>query len=281
MRAHSLFAAISAILIVFAASAQTPPPPARPAPPRVRPSAYPDRPPADPAALERGKALYGVHCTFCHGADARGGSGGINLIRAEAVLSDKDGEIIGPILREGREGMPKFNLTPTQVSDIAAFIHNFKVSGYDQSRMTPPTIVVGNAKAGEAYFQKTCAGCHSLTGDLKAIGARIPDAKLLQQTWLIPGSGGGRGGAPPPVRVRPATVTVTTPDGRKAQGRLNRIDDFFVTLTDSEGAQRTFTRDGDVPKVELHDSLKPHRELLRTYRDEDIHDLTAFLVTVK
>lgn len=281
VRATPIPVITAAILTAASLCAQAPQPAARPA--RVRPSAYPERAPADPAVVERGKALYSVHCGFCHGADARGGSGGINLIRAEAVLSDKDGEVIGPVLRQGREGMPKFDLTPAQVSDVAAFIHSFKVSGYDQSRMTPTTIVVGNARKGEAFFQKTCSGCHSLTGDLKGIGARMPDAKMLQQTWLMPGSGGGRFGEGGGVRVRvpPATVTVMLADGRKAQGVLNRIDDFFVTLTDSEGFQRTFSRNGDVPKVELHDPLKPHRELLRTYQDDDIHDLTAFLVNVK
>jgi cytochrome c oxidase cbb3-type subunit 3 len=64
-------------------------------------------------------------------------------------------------------------------------------------------------------------------------------------------------------------------------GRLIRIDDFFVTLADAEGGQRTFRRDGDSPKVELHDPLKPHKDLLPKYTDTDIHNLTAFLVTVK
>ncbi len=110
--------------------------PSTPSPPS--PPAFPERPPADPASLERGKAVYGVHCTFCHGVDARGGSGGPNLIRTSLVLNDRNGELIGPVIREGREGMPKFDLNPTQISDIAAFIHNFKVGGYDISRNPPP-----------------------------------------------------------------------------------------------------------------------------------------------
>ena len=56
---------------------------------------------------------------------------------------------------------------------------------------------------------------------------------------------------------------------------------FLVTLTDNEGNSRSFTRNGDTPKVEVHDPLQPHRELLPKYTDKDIHDLTAFLVTVK
>jgi hypothetical protein len=96
----------------------------------------------------------------------------------------------------------------------------------------------------------------------------------------MPG-GGGRGRGATPSNVPPTTVTVTTSKGEKAEGRLVRIDDFIVTLADSEGAQRTFRRDGDQPKVEVHDPLKPHKDLLPIYTDKDIHNLTAYLVTVK
>ena len=267
-----------------AAVAQTPP--ARPAAPR-RPAAYPERPPADPVVLDRGKALYGIHCNFCHGSDARGGEGGPNLLRSELVLRDDKGESIGPVVKNGKGEMPALKLNDAQISDVATFIHSFKVGGYDISRMTPPSIVTGDATAGEAYFQKTCTGCHSVTGNLKGIGGRITDAKQLQQHWLMPGSagrggfGGGGGPASPALRASPTTVTVTMANGEKSEGRLTRIDDFFVTLTDSEGTQRTFTRDGEKPKVEVNDPVKPHRELLGKYTDKEIHDVTAYLVTVK
>jgi mono/diheme cytochrome c family protein len=254
---------------------QTPTAPAPAAPVRQRPPAFPERPPADPVSVDRGKAVYGVHCTFCHGADARGGSGGPNLIRAQLVLNDKNGELIGPVIREGREGMPKFDLTPTQISDIANFIHSFKVGGYDVSRMTPPTIVTGDPKAGEAYFAKTCNGCHSVTGNLKGISTKVNDPKRLQQTWLMPG--GGRGG---PATGTPVTVTVTT-GSSKVTGRLLRIDDFLVSLVEEDGTPRSFTREGETPKVELIDPLAGHRKLLASYTDKDIHDLTAYLVTIK
>ena len=268
-------------LLLSALSAQPPVPGAKPvAPVKARPSAFPERPPADPAAIERGKAVYSVNCQFCHGPDARGGSGGTNLIRAELVLNDQKGELIASVVRNGREGMPKFDLPQNQISDIADFIHSFRVGGYDASRMTPPTIVVGDAKAGEAYFKQACASCHSVTGDLQGIGARIREPKTLQQTWLMPGTGRGGFGPPAPSR-NPTTVTVTLPDGKKHEGRLNRIDDFFVTLTDAEGAQRTFARNNEVPKVEVKDPLQPHKDLLAKYRDKDIHDVTAYLVTVK
>lgn len=241
---------------------------------------YPVRPPGDPAAIERGKALYGVNCQFCHGADTRGGDGGPSLLRSSVVLADQNGELMAPIIRSGRPGMPKFTLTDTQISDIATFAHSFKAAGYDESRQKPPSIVVGDAKAGEAFFTAKCGACHSPTGDLRGLATKIADPRLLQQTWLMPGSGAGRG-APPPVPVPPTTVTVTLASGEKVSGRLDRIDDFTVALTTADGARRSFRTEGDSPKVEVHDPLQPHRDLLRSYSDSDIHNVTAFLVTLK
>ena len=125
--------------------------------------------------VERGKALYGVNCNFCHGSDARGGEGGPNLLRSELVLNDQNGEWHCRAWFRTDAGTKACRRFPdqAQVSDIAAFIHSFRVGGYDVSRMTPPSILVGDAKAGEAYFKAKCASCHSVTGDLKGIGAKI------------------------------------------------------------------------------------------------------------
>jgi cytochrome c oxidase cbb3-type subunit III len=247
-------------------------------------NAYPQHAPGDPAAIDRGKAIYGVQCAFCHGSDARGGEGGPNLLRSELMLNDQKGELMAPVVQNGRvdAGMPKFPLTNAQIEDIAAFVHSFRVGGYDISRNRPPTILVGDAKAGQGYFQSKCASCHSVTGDLKGIGARFEDPKLLQNFFLIPGGGrGGRGGGGAPSNIPPTTVTVTYAGGQKLEGTLNRVDDFIVTLTQADGTQRTVRRDGETPKVEIHDPLKPHKDLLPVYTDKNIHDLTAYLVTVK
>ncbi|HXE65100.1 MAG TPA: c-type cytochrome [Bryobacteraceae bacterium] len=238
------------------------------------------RPPSDAAQVERGKALYGVRCTFCHGADARGGEGGPNLVRSGLVLNDINGESIAPVIQNGRPdaGMPKFDLTPTQISDIAGFLHTFKAAGRDPARNTPPNVLVGDAKAGQAYFKARCAACHSVTGDLKGLVLKIPDPKTLQQTWLMPGA--GRAGSTV-IAVSPKTVTVTVSATQKFEGRLERIDDFTVTLVENDGTSRTFMRDGSSPAVEVHDPLRPHKDLLPVYTDKDIHDVTAYLTSVK
>src|SRR5262245_829563 len=246
------------------------------------PPAYPLRNPVDPAILERGKSLYETHCAFCHGADARGGNGGgPNLLRSQLVLSDQKGELIGEVVRNGRPGtaMLPVALSPAQISDVADYIHSFRVGGYDVSRNLPATIVVGNAQAGQKAFQTRCAACHSATGDLKGLATRIADVQQLQNMWLMPSTGGGRGAAAS--NVRPTTVTVTLASGQRVEGRLVRIDDFVVTLVAPDGMPRSFGRNGVEPKVEINDPLKPHRELLPKYTDVEIHDITAYLVTLK
>ena len=250
--------------------------------------AYPSRPPGDPAAIARGQALYDTNCSFCHGEDARGGAqGGPNLIRSDVSMRDQNGELLAPIVQNGRPdaGMPKFTLSSADVADIAAFLHSFGINSRDPARKRPPSIVVGDAKSGEAYFQAKCSSCHSATGDLKGIATRIGDPRTLQQTWLMPVVYGARGGfgqgAPAAINVPPVTVTVTLASGAKVDGKLGRIDDFLVTLTEADGTARSFRREGDTPKVELHDPIEPHRNLLRVYSDKDIHDVTAYLVTLK
>src|ERR1043165_6041856 len=80
---------------------------------------YPDRPAGDPAQVDRGKRLYQVNCQFCHGADIRGGDGGPSLLRSGVVLDDKNGELMAPIIQNGRPdaGMPKFSFTKEQVAE--------------------------------------------------------------------------------------------------------------------------------------------------------------------
>src|SRR5499427_1130022 len=130
-------------------------------------AAFPKRPPADPAVLERGKAIYSVNCQFCHGADTRGGDSGPSLLRSQLVQDDRTGELIGDVVSNGRPPrMPKFDFTPAQVSDIAAFLHSFTINSRDPARVRPETIVTGDPAAGEAFFKSQCASCHSVTGDL-------------------------------------------------------------------------------------------------------------------
>jgi cytochrome c oxidase cbb3-type subunit 3 len=101
----------------------------------------------------------------------------------------------------------------------------------------------------------------------------------VQNTWVAGGSRGGRGGPAP--GARSATVVATLPSGERLEGRLVRIDDFLVTVALADGTSRTIRREGDAVKVQVTDPLKAHRELLAVYTDKDMHDVTAYLVTLK
>ena len=242
------------------------------------------RPPGDPEAVARGQALYGINCRACHGADLRGGDlGGPNLLRSQLVLRDEAGELMGPVIRDGQSGpggsyMPPQPLSDEDVRAVVTYVHD--VLGAASRQGGPPPgeeieldILVGDAAAGRAWFAERCAACHSPTGDLQGIATRIPEPKELQNTWV---RGGRRGGERPPV-----TVAVTLASGERVAGRLERLNDFLVVLTDEDGRHRSFGREGGVPRVEIDDPMAAHRELLQVYRDADIHDVTAYLVTLK
>ena len=248
------------------------------------------RPPFDQAQVDRGKAIYGINCNGCHGSDLRGGDlGGPNLLRSQVALSDVNGELIVPIIQGSRQnsGMPAIDMPPADAAAVAAYVRSVLETIGTQGKppgvgLAPTTIVVGNASEGQAYFAAKCASCHSVTGDLQGIASRYADAKALQNAWVSGGGGrGGRGAAATGTpSKRTVTVAVTTPTG-VVEGNMVRIDDFLVSLEQADGTIRTFRRDGNVPKVDVKDPMKGHRDLLSTYSDKDMHDLTAYLVTLK
>ena len=247
------------------------------------------RPPGDPVEIARGKTLYGISCTGCHGADLRGGDmGGPNLLRSQTALLDLEGERIVPIIAGSRQssGMPAIPMSAADAKAVATYVRSILETIGRQGMppsigQAPASIVVGNAEAGRVYFAAKCAACHSATGDLQGIATRIPDPKALQNSWVSGGGGGRRGGGGRNASARTVTATVTSDSGEKAEGRLVRIDDFLVTLALADGTIRSFRRTGDNPKVEVHDPMKSHRDLLNLYTDKDMHDLTAYLVTLK
>jgi cytochrome c oxidase cbb3-type subunit 3 len=77
------------------------------------------------------------------------------------------------------------------------------------------------------------------------------------------------------------TATITLSSGETVEGSLVRVDEFLITVKLADGSQKTFRRTGDTPKVVIHDPLQAHRDLLPQYSDRDIHDVTAYLVTLK
>jgi mono/diheme cytochrome c family protein len=261
------------------AQAADEPPAAAAKPPDFVAQDFP-RPPGDPVAIARGQQVFSVNCGFCHGSDARGGEGGPNLLRSPIVLNDQKGEVIAAVVLNGRveKGMPKFNLPMESVADISAYLHNIKVG--QGGSFNPKSVLVGNAAAGKTYFngKGRCSACHSVKKDLAGIGSRY-DPETLQDT-IFTGGGTGMLGIPSPT-APPRTVSITLPTGESIKGRLVSIDDFVVVLTDAAGNRRTLSRDADIPRIEITNPLQAHLDLVRSWEDRDLRNLTAYLVTLK
>jgi cytochrome c oxidase cbb3-type subunit 3 len=241
------------------------------------------RAPIDPAIVARGKTLYGINCQGCHGPDLRGGDlGGPNLLRSPVALRDQDGESIVPIIQGARQamGMPKIGLSIDDSKIVAAYVRSvigmIGSAGVPPESRTPPSILAGDASSGEAYFNLKCRSCHSPQGDLRGIATTAGNPKALQNLWV---AGHPLGRHKPAATIVTATVSIAS--GETVQGELLHLDDFLVVLKLADGTSRSFRRDGDQPRVVVRDPLQAHKDLLSVYTDKNIHDVTAYLVTLK
>ncbi|MBV8827995.1 MAG: c-type cytochrome [Acidobacteriaceae bacterium] len=242
-----------------------------------------DKQVVDPEAADRGEAIYRARCASCHGPLARGTSTGPDLVRSETVLHDRYGNKLMPYLRENHpkvQGTDMASLKDNQIKDISHFLHE-QVG--DTLRSGPYTkvlnVMTGNAQAGAAYFNGAggCAKCHSITGDLAGIGSKY-DPPTLQQRLLFPRTVAV--GRRVVSSVKPVTVTVTPENGDAVSGTLVRMDDFEVALRDGTGTYRSWKRTPEL-KIQLNDPYVGHDELLDRITDTDIHNLVAYLETLK
>jgi mono/diheme cytochrome c family protein len=244
--------------------------------------------PAD--AINAGTTAYNTKCGYCHGDRAKGGNAGPDLITSDVSLHDEDGVGLGEYLNgAAHTKVVKNDLDKQTIYNIAAYIHSRIIYSATTRGETSPEAVLkaGNAKDGEAYFNGAggCSKCHSVTGNLKGIGDKY-DAVALQDRIVNPrggrGRGGrGRGGAEAPPDPNAITATVTLPGGKTVTGIPLRLTDFDVTLRLADGSTQTWTRDNGVPQVERHDPLQAHVDIMTKLTDKQMHDLTAYLATVK
>jgi cytochrome c oxidase cbb3-type subunit III len=206
-------------------------------------------------------------------------------VRSTLVLHDSGtGKEIGPVIHNGRtaKGMPAFpNFTDAQIHDIAAFLLARTQAAANRMEYTIQNIVTGDPRTGEAYFQAHCANCHSPTGDLAHIAKKY-EPVALQSRFLYPQNSNRFGEGPPPDPAALKHVTVTLPSGPTYSGVLVRIDDFSVALQEDSGVHRSWVYD-DVKgiRVEVQDPLEPHAKLLRQFTDPDMHNVLAYLETLK
>ena len=273
----SILTSIAVVLIVSAATAGAAPqrgrsPAAEQPPPTVTPQEYPAR------LVEAGEPRFAARCGFCHGRDAGGGEGGPDLTRSELVAEDTYGDRIRDLLRSGRVAgdMHAFDLGDEEFTLIVAFIHDRKTQAElamgGRRFVEADDLRTGDASAGQRYFNGAggCAQCHSETGDLAGIASRFEGLALLRR-MLYPGFG-----QPAPA---PATVTVTLPTGETLTGELASQDEFTIALIDSDGASHSWST--NEVEFTVDDPMATHFDLLGAYTDDDMHNLYAYLETLR
>jgi mono/diheme cytochrome c family protein len=248
---------------------------------------------ASPARLEHGKSQFEAVCGPCHGAGARGGRNGAPDLLA-SDLAQGPVERFSEFVARGsvERGMPPFPLGASELGDMHAWLASLAAAR--PSRGQPTIALVGDADRGRAWFEGAgrCAQCHSVAGDLRGIGARYP-ARVLQGRIVLPrGNGVHPGLIALGVRIpgvtdgaavadSPRTVTVGGPGREAVTGQLLAISDFDVALRDADGRYRSFVRNGAIPRVVIHDPAQPHIDMLGHLPDDALHDLTAYLASLK
>jgi len=250
-------------------------PASKPPPATKVPQSYP------PELVQAGETRFVGQCGFCHGRDAGGAESGPDLIRSALVAEDVRGDKIGPVIRQGRpdKGMPGSNISDADIAAIVAFIHDAKAKaaaeGGGRRSVAVEDLQTGNAEAGRRYFNGAggCATCHSLSSDFAKVGARYEGLALLQRL-LYPGSGRAAGPAP----ARP-TATIRTTDGQVITGKVAQHDEFVISITDANG----WTRSWPVKQVriDISNPLQAHIDQLVKYTDKDMHDVFAYLQSLK
>jgi cytochrome c oxidase cbb3-type subunit 3 len=226
-------------------------------------------------AYDRGHDQFRSSCGFCHGPTAAGGNGGPSLIFSPVIRQDEKGADITRLIQTGRpeKGMPVVPLTPAQVADIVGYL-KARIAEVDLTSGRRPArdydlkkLLTGNADRGKAYFNGAgqCATCHSADGDLKGVASKYPPIEL-QARFMYPGG-----------VAKKATVTEAT--GAQVTGDLVRQDAFEVVIKPADGPQRTWPSES--VKVQVTDPLAKHLELLPKYTNVIMHDMFAYLATLK
>ena len=247
-------------------------PAASPVPPTAMPQTY------APELVATGRARFVANCGFCHGPDATGGSGGADLTRSELVAADVRGDRIGPLTRQGRveAGMPAFpTLSDDDLAAIAAYVHDQKANAESATggrrSVEVADLQTGNARAGRRYFESACTRCHSASGDLAGLASRVEGLALLRQ-MLYPGS-------QPGASARRPVATVTTRAGEVIVGDVAYRDEFTIAVVDADGRYRSWPVDRI--GFAIDDPLEAHVEQLGRYTDATMHDVLAYLHTLR
>jgi len=223
--------------------------------------------------VDAGSTLFLQNCAFCHGKEAEGGESGPDLTRSKVVSSDKNGEAIGSVIRSGRpeKGMPPFSLGDQQITNLVAFIHSRQDAFLSQSGnrrgVEESDLHTGDAAAGKRYFEGPggCTKCHSATGDLAGVASKLTGLRLEMQ-MLYPREGKQK-------------IVVKTPSGQSMSGTVEYQDEFTIAIRDAAGNYHSWPTKEVSFKID--NPLQAHVDALSKYTDDDIHNVLAYVQTLK
>jgi len=227
----------------------------------------------DREAAARGGPVFQQNCAFCHGPQARGATGP-SLITSDVVLGDDHGEHLVAWLKKGRpdKGMPAFGSMPDpQLTDIAEFLHLQVEEVANRGAYHVLNILVGDKAKGQAYVQGHCMTCHTQE-TFAHIGSRFRSPEQLQRGWIWPSRAGNAKLA--------VTATVKTRDGATLSGRVVQVSDFRITVEDAEGQKHAIEREPGVD-VDFKDPLAAHEAMIMALANDDMHNVTAYLESLK
>jgi len=233
-----------------------------------------------------GAQVYSVNCALCHGDKREGNLPAIpSLI---GVVKRLDDSRLTEQIVHGQGRMPAFpNLGKDEVVAVVHFLHiaDMESLSATPSKMTEiqtETVPVaegrrrevdvadlqtGNLEAGKAFFNGAagCSGCHSATGNLAGVATKYKGLQL-EQRMLVP-------------RDVKSKATVTLPGGKVVTGTLVYQDEFTLALRDADGVYHSWSRSSVQSKIEL--PTQAHIDLLPKYTDDDVHNLMAYLQTMR
>jgi cytochrome c oxidase cbb3-type subunit III len=227
--------------------------------------------------VQAGELRFASQCGFCHGRDAAGGETGPDLTRSPLVAEDNRGDKIATVVRGGRpsRGMPAFNISDADLAAVVAFIHDQKTKaealGGARRSVDPADLATGDATAGRRYFNGAggCSACHSPAGDLSGVARRFEGLDLLKR-MLYPA------GRPAPASPQ---ATVWLPSGETITGPLSSEDEFTIALKNPAGEELRYEKNS--VKFEIKDPMSAHFTQLAKYTDQDMHNVYAYLATLK
>jgi mono/diheme cytochrome c family protein len=227
----------------------------------------------DKAAAARGEPVFQRNCAFCHGPQGRGATGP-SLITSDEVLGDDHGEKLAPFLKKGRpeKGMPAFAaISDDKLNDLAEFMHLQVEEVANRGGYRVLDILVGDRAKGQAYVEAHCMSCHTAETFAHA-GAKFRLPEQLQRYWIWPSH--------PANDAASVTATVKTPNGETVAGKVTQLSDFRIALVDRAGQTHVIARDNDT-RVQINDPLAPHQEMIMSLKNDDMHNVTAYLDSLK